>query len=118
MTNYEILRYAKILKISHFRGVYMADTLPSKRHFLECLIYNLDLSTNPGTHWCALIVQGSNAVVFDSFGLTPPPSVQNYLNNCFILYNAHRIQYDNELCGQLSLAFLYNFMHRLLSDQK
>ena len=51
LTNYEIIKLAKELKIKNFRGVFMRDTLPDNLDDEECGIVNLDLSKNKGTHW-------------------------------------------------------------------
>jgi hypothetical protein len=44
LTNHDIVRIVKELKIKDFRGVFMRDTLPSKVNTIECGILNLDVS--------------------------------------------------------------------------
>lgn len=51
LTNYDLLHYAKELRIPYFRGVYMRDTLPSSPKENESAIVNLDSSFGNGTHW-------------------------------------------------------------------
>lgn len=111
MTNYELIKYAKLLKIPSFRGVFMRDQLPRKPHNNECWILNQAKNDHPtGTHWCALVKFKNVAYYFDSFGKLPPPlEVLAYLGHDVELkYNYHRYQNYNEIiCGQLCLIFLY-----------
>ncbi|KAJ8939269.1 hypothetical protein NQ318_015227 [Aromia moschata] len=71
----DLMKYAKLLKIKHFRGVFMRDSLrsihPPRR--LECAIINLDSTEGPGTHWVAYKKHGDNVLYFDSFGALKPP---------------------------------------------
>lgn len=77
----------------------------------ERMIINLDLSSNPGTHWTALIKRDSCAYYFDPFGdLSPPEEIVTYLGKDIdIYYNRHRYQnFNSHICGHLSLKFLLN----------
>lgn len=109
--DYELVKYAKRLRIPYFRGVYMRNSLPqSPPHHRECAIVNLDLSTNSGTHWVAYRKNGRLVDYFDSFGnLKPPKELVQYLGkNIKILYNSDRYQnYNQTNCGRLCLDFLY-----------
>ena len=51
LTNLEMDYYAKQLRIHHYRGNYMRDTLPKNIQQHECGVVNLDLIKNPGTHY-------------------------------------------------------------------
>lgn len=114
LTNIELLKYAKLLKIPHFRGVFMRNTLPVKIKQYETGIINLDNNKGDGTHWTAYIKNNKNINYFDSFGnLRPPTEVISYFfsdgskNN--IIYNYDKYQSFNSFtCGQLSLQFIYN----------
>ena len=50
LTNYDIVKIVKELKIKNFREVFMRDTLPSRVDVIECGIVNLVESGNSGTH--------------------------------------------------------------------
>ena len=50
LTNYDLYEYATRLKIPHFRGVFMRDTLPKRPHEVECVIVNLNTSAEKGSH--------------------------------------------------------------------
>ena len=50
LTNFELPAYARVLRIPHFSGVFMIDTLPKQPHSVECGIVNL----NTSSHWQSL----------------------------------------------------------------
>lgn len=129
LSNYDIVDLVAKLKIPHFYGVFMRDTLskcakktrrlksPSKR---ECWILNHASSRSNGTHWTALARNGKVAFYFDSFGKLPPPfEVVDYLrkygddsadDHIHLYYNVKQYQsYGSNICGHLCLKFLYDF---------
>jgi len=106
LTNFELEGYAG--GIPHFRGVFMRDTLPRKPWKNESGIINLNLDSEPGSHWVAYRKQGPTVYYFDSFGDLPPPAeFQKYCKNSEIFYNHRTFQmYNQTNCGQLCLQFL------------
>uniref|UniRef100_A0ABD2XAG9 Phospholipase A2-like domain-containing protein n=2 Tax=Trichogramma kaykai TaxID=54128 RepID=A0ABD2XAG9_9HYME len=109
LTNYDLVKYAELLKIPHFRGVFMRDELPSSgAHYRESAIVNLDDSIGPGTHWVAYRKCGKRVIYFDSFGdLQPPRDLVDYLKVPEVMYNHQRYQdFDTHWCGHLCLKFL------------
>lgn len=115
LSNFEILDFARELKIPYFRGVFMRDTLSRKNKpkERECWIINHGSSHTDGTHWTALAKNYNTAFYFDSFGKLPPPyEVIDYLSksNVHLYYNAKKYQnYGSVICGHLCLKFLHNF---------
>lgn len=115
LTNIDLVTYAKIMKIPHFRGVYMRDSLPNKiRQNYECGIVNLDSSNGPGTHWTAYRKTKSKVIYFDSFGsFQPSIELKKYFNSngstkIFFNYNSYQ-NVNTVICGHLCLQFLiYN----------
>ncbi|KAJ8910927.1 hypothetical protein NQ315_014261 [Exocentrus adspersus] len=111
LTDLDLIKYAKMLKIPNFKGVFMRDTLPDSKMALqkECAILNLDSNTNKGTHWVAYSKNGNMVQYFDSFGaLKPPIELVRYLKGCRIIYNNDQYQRYNQVnCGHLCLEFLY-----------
>lgn len=105
----DLIRFAKRLKIPHFRGVFSRNTLPTNSHCNESAIVNLDLVENSGTHWVAYRKRGRKVEYFDSFGaLKPPEELVRYLRGCEIMYNNKCFQDFNQInCGHLCLKFLY-----------
>lgn len=108
MFDYELIKYAKKLKIPHFIGVFSRDRLHFHPKRKESAIINLDNENNIGTHWVAYRKTGNNVEYFDSFGNLPPPlELQSYLYGCDIKYNYDRQQnYNTTNCGHLCLKFL------------
>jgi hypothetical protein len=114
LTNIDLIKFAKKLKISNFRGVFMKDNLPSIINKNECGIVNLDISSGPGTHWTAYAKKNNTIIYFDSYGnLRPPNALTKYFfsDGSFniVKYNHEKLQNDNaHNCGHLCLKFLYN----------
>lgn len=109
--NDELEKYAKTLKIPHFKGVFMRDSMPKSVKIKESAIINLDNSKNSGTHWVAYIKNGNTVQYFDSFGnLKPPRELVKYFDQGVkIIYNNDSYQTFNQInCGHLCLQFLYN----------
>lgn len=110
LTNIDLRKYAKELKIPFFKGVFMRNSLPKHVNRNECAIVNLDNIDGPGTHWVAYKKHNNLVIYFDSYGnLAPPKELVNYFGNrCSIQYNYSRYQPNNSVkCGHLCLAFLY-----------
>ena len=89
--------------------LYLVDYKPDE----HCLILNLDLSTNEGTHWTCLFVTKDKCIYFDPFGFCPPPEVVEY---CRMIenriYSTFPIQKANSvICGHYCIYFLYKLMN-------
>lgn len=109
LTNVDLLKYARLLKIPNFRGVFMRNDLPkSGPHYHESAIINLDDATGVGSHWTAYKKIGNDVTYFDSFGdLRPPRDLMTYLGVSEVKYNTKRYQdFDTYICGHLCLKFL------------
>lgn len=106
----DLIKFAKQLKIPHFKGVYMLDELKGQRlDAIECGIINLDTSEGVGSHWVAFFKNRNTLKYFDSFGnLRPPTEVLDHFKVCkTIVYNHDQFQTYNETnCGHLCLKFL------------
>ncbi len=71
----------------------------------ECLILNIDHSSNDGTHWTCLFVKNGVSYYFDSYGFQPPLEVLNYCNG---YYSTFKIQRKYEvICGHYCIYMLY-----------
>jgi hypothetical protein len=113
-----------------FLGVFPADMMPTVdgNHALiqpVSFIVNYDDHDMPGTHWCAVHINGHNSYWFDSFGKKPDEddrilhrktSFGAYLKNIGlpVLHNPYDFQsYGDDVCGQWSALFASG---RLTSD--
>lgn len=113
LSNFDLLKYVKLLKIPYFRGVFMRDNLPTKIRNNECAIINLDDLNGSGTHWTCYLKRESLVHYFDPFGnLRPCREFIKYFNSngtCKIIYNHDSYQtYNTVICGHLCLQFLYS----------
>ena len=109
LTNIDLIKYAKIVKIPYFRGVFMKNFPPSDGPRVnESAFLNLDDKNGRGTHWVAYSKIGKNVTYFDSFGnLKPPKDLLAYLGVDKIKFNYIRYQnFDTFNCGLLCLKFL------------
>jgi hypothetical protein len=93
--------------ISHFRGVFMRDSLPQTVLPVECGVVNLDDSDGPGTHWVAYYKRGREAIYFDSYGLDPPRELVQYMR-CSIQTQTFQLQGPKDvICGHLCIHVLH-----------
>ena len=71
------------------------------------LIFNLQNSNEPGSHWCSLTRKNNNIYIFDSFGIGYIPKDIYVIYKKFnIITNIYRIQdINSNLCGLFSILF-------------
>lgn len=102
------------MKIPHFRGVFMRDSLPGRGpRCYETAIINLDNMSGVGTHWVAYKKKNSEVTYYDSFGDLPPPAeLVKYLHrggeaakNIYYTYDRQQ-DFGTVWCGHLCLKFL------------
>jgi len=106
LTNIDIDRAIKKLKIPNFRRVFSRDELPNTPRKKECGILNLDDLTGNGTHWVAWYKNNNKKYYFDSFGLHPPLEIMRYLK-APVFYITERVQeFGTVICGHLCLYWL------------
>ena len=98
------------LKIKNFKGIFMRDELNKNRKCTdnECLVLNIDHSSNEGTHWTCLFIKDKNIYYFDSYGFAPPLEVLDYCKCNIRDYNTFKIQqYGEVICGHYCIYVLY-----------
>ena len=126
LTNLDLMRYASILRIPHFRGVFMRDELPKVDRQIECAIVNLNRSDEMGSHWVCYVRNQNDRIYFDSFGQITPLELQEYLKTpkefkmkkAVIQRNSDVVQRPNShVCGHLCLVVLTSLMREHLSYQ-
>ena len=115
LTNFDLIKYARLLQIKDFRGVFMRDNLPLHINEKECGIVNLNKSNEQGSHWVCYYKNGSQRIYFDSFGQVSPIELQKYLKTKHeFLHNVNVIQRNTDIvqhlntyvCGHLCLFVL------------
>ena len=79
LTNIELIRYARMLKIPDFRGVCMRDTLPQYPMNVDCGIVNVNTSNQPGSHWVCYYRNKNERIYSESYGQITPVEIQRYL---------------------------------------
>jgi len=92
-----------------FRGVFASDDLP-KRSLQpgEAIIFNLDKSSGPGTHWTCAINKNGRIIYIDPLGVDAPKSIARYLKN--YVYNDTMYQpLRSQSCGKYCIYFIENF---------
>ena len=109
----EVLLYKDLKLKEQFRGVYASNTLPFfLRHGqTHAIVVNLDKSSQPGSHWCAIFILSNGfCVYFDPLGFPPfIPSIMTFLENNSIhcQWNAMNIQsLTSYTCGFYVIFFL------------
>ena len=126
LTNLDLMRYASILRIPYFRGVFMRDELPKVDRQIECAIVNLNRSDEMGSHWVCYVRNQNDRIYFDSFGQITPLELQEYLKTpkefkmkkAVIQRNSDVVQRPNShVCGHLCLVVLTSLMREHLSYQ-
>ena len=78
----------------------------------KSLIFNLQNSNQPSSHWIALSRKNNNIFMFDSFGIGHiPKDIYEIYKDFNIITNIYRIQHINSnLCGLFSILFcLYKY---------
>lgn len=83
------------------------------------IVFNLDVSTGPGTHWTAVFIDIPRAEVdyFDSYGSKPIPLINKFMtkmadkfeknnNKPTLIYNDKRHQFGGSECGMYSMYFI------------
>ena len=116
-SNVELVEKAKKPKLNNFRGVFMRDELNFVPTLNECGMLNLNTSNEPGSHWVCWFKRGDEKCYFDSFAVTAPREVVEYLKPP-IIYSTCQIQGFNDTnCGQWCL-YVVNELNRkrLFSD--
>ncbi len=120
ITNFDIEEIAKGLKLPII-GVFSKDKLPQKRSVGSYYINMEDHDKGSGTHWVfARIFPTGFACYFDSFGISPPEQVRDFLKPFapFPFSNRQIQDIKSENCGRYCILCDYFFTHQVKSKLK
>jgi len=111
-SNFDLINYAKQLKIKYFRGYFMNDEIPKRIRTNECGIVNLQNSDQNGSHWVSYYKNGKEKYYFDSYGLDCTNEMLKYLkptkNSPPLIISTYQIQkLGTVICGQICIYVLY-----------
>jgi len=76
----------------------------------ECMVINIDHSSNEGTHWTCLFIKNGVSFYFDSYGFEPTLEVKEYCKGgaAARYFSSFTIQKPNEvICGHYCIYVLY-----------
>ena len=80
----------------------------------EAVVFNMDDTPDgAGTHWCAYYhpPKSGKTLYYDSFGMPPPPALEEHFHDGEYQYNPYQIQNVNTSnCGYLCLDWLIRVM--------
>ena len=126
LDNIQLLKYADLLRVPKFRGVFMRDELPERSNPVECGIVNLSTHNNLGTHWVCYAKLNNTRIYFDSAGRKTPMEIQYYLKTDeefknrvpVIARNGDIVQRPNtKICGHMCLFVLTSLMREHIPFQ-
>ena len=126
LDNIQLLKYADLLKVPKFRGVFIRDELPKSLNRVECGIVNLSTHKHLGTHWACYAKINDTRIYFDSAGRKTPLEIQYYLKTAeefknripVIMRNGDVVQRPNtKICGHMCLFVLTSLMREHIPFQ-
>jgi hypothetical protein len=108
LTNFEIENILKKRNIKLFNGIFMRDEL-KKKYFIKKGFYiiNLDKSSGPGTHWCA-IYKNDKTFYYDSYGFPPPEEIEQIIKP-YIYSTKQQQDIKSTSCGFYVILFIMFF---------
>jgi len=120
-SNFELVEKAKKLRLNNFRGVFMRDQLNFTPLRYERGILNLNTNSEPGSHWVSWFKHGDEKYYFDSFGVTAPREVVEYLKP---VINIHYVWPELDRCefaavvvaDELTLELLVRWIQQSISS--
>jgi hypothetical protein len=114
ITNFDIQEITQSLKLEVV-GVFSKDRLPQKRFIGSYYINMEDYDKGNGTHWVlARIFPFGKAIYFDSFGISPPEQIRDFLKpfSPFAFSNRQIQDIKSENCGRFCIMCDYFFTYQ------
>ena len=98
--------------------------LKKQKIFKIGIVYNLDTSNQPGSHWTAIYIDNKRNEInyYDSYGSFPTYLIDKFIKkiidqyksnnlNPTVIYNDKRHQFGNSECGMFSMNFILQRLH-------
>ena len=86
----------------------MRDELRSKKVSSdECLVMNIDHSSNDRTHWTCLLIKNGVSFYFDSYGFEPTLEVLEYCKEPRYYSSFPKQKVNQVICGHYCIYVLY-----------
>lgn len=120
ITNFDIEEIAHGLKLP-IVGVFSKDRLPQRRSVGSYYVNMEDHDKGGGTHWIFMrIFPCGSACYFDSFGISPPEQVRDFLKPFapFPFSNRQIQDVKSENCGRFCILCDYFFTHQVKKKLK
>jgi hypothetical protein len=114
ITNFDIEEIASGLKLPII-GVFSKDKLPQRRAIGSYYVNMEDHDKGSGTHWVFMRIFSTGvAIYFDSFGISPPEPVRDFLKpfSPFAFSNRQIQDIKSENCGRFCILCDYFFTHQ------
>ena len=126
-------KYPELFKKSNYpqSNIFINNLLKNEKSYLitfskdeipliennKSLIFNLQNSNQPGSHWISLSRNNNNIFIFDSFGIGHiPKNTYKIYKNFNIITNIYRIQdINSNLCGLFCILF---YLYKVISKNK
>ena len=108
-TNFQLLRYARELKIPNFHCIMRNEfrVLKKLKRLPIFIVCNYQTTDENGTHWIAMYKDNKNTFYFDSYGVGLFNEAKAFLVHG--VYSTFQIQPDGtKMCGILCLFVLYS----------
>ncbi len=119
ITNFDIEEIAQGLKLP-IVGVFSKDKLPQRRSIGSYYVNMEDHDKGNGTHWVFMkIFPAGFACYFDSFGVSPPEDVRDFLKPFvpFPFSNRQIQDVKSENCGRFCIICDYFFTHQVKANK-
>jgi hypothetical protein len=119
LTNYDLQDICNSLKLPLI-GVFSKDKLPQKRSVGSYYVNMQDRDAGSGTHWVFFkIFSSGHAAYFDSFGISCPVEIKEFLKpfSPFSFSNRQIQDLKSENCGRFCILCDYYFSHQVKKDR-
>lgn len=119
LSNIEMYKMNEILKIPNLI-IISKNELNGKNYDNKDYNFIINLDDNEGSHWVSLFKNKNSSIYFDTYGVLPSESIENYVddNYTFSDIQFQPINNNSNYCGWFCLLFLYYMNNNDNKDDK